>query len=71
MASMPAAGVRSRPRELEDPLNLFVYHPLAARLARLLVPTGISPNPVSVRKPGRTDRRHLGLYRASTGRKTR
>jgi hypothetical protein len=38
----------SRPRELEDPLNLFVYHPLAARLARLLVPTGITPNMVSV-----------------------
>ena len=39
---------RTRPRELEDPLNLFVYHPLAARLARLLVPTGIAPNAVSV-----------------------
>jgi hypothetical protein len=39
---------RTRPRELEDPLNLFVYHPIAARLARLLVPTGISPNAVSV-----------------------
>ena len=38
----------SRPAELEDPLNRFVYHPLAARLARLLVPTGISPNLVSV-----------------------
>jgi hypothetical protein len=39
---------RSRPKELEDPLNLFLYHPLAARLARLLVPTGIAPNAVSV-----------------------
>jgi hypothetical protein len=39
---------RTRPRELEDPLNLFIYHPLAARLARLLVPTGIVPNAVSV-----------------------
>ena len=39
---------RTRPRELEDPLNLFVYHPLAARLAHLLVPTGIAPNAVSV-----------------------
>ncbi len=37
-----------RPRELQDPLNLHFYHPLAARLARLLVPTGISPNIVSV-----------------------
>jgi len=50
---MASAGVgkilpRNRPRELEDPLNLFVYHPLAARLARLLVPTGIAPNAVSV-----------------------
>jgi phosphatidylglycerophosphate synthase len=48
MASMPAAGIRSRPRELEDPLNFYLYHPLAARLARLLVPTRISPNMVSV-----------------------
>lgn len=50
MASMPAAGIplRARPRELEDPLNFYFYHPLAARLARLLVPTGISPNAVSV-----------------------
>ena len=37
-----------RPREAEDRLNLFVYHPLAARLARLLRPIGISPNAVSV-----------------------
>jgi phosphatidylglycerophosphate synthase len=39
---------RTRPRELEDPLNMFLYHPLAARLARLLVPTGIPPNAVSL-----------------------
>ena len=39
---------RPRPRELQDPLNHFLYHPLAARLARLLQPTGISPNAVSV-----------------------
>lgn len=50
---MAAAGagyidISSRPRELQDPLNLFVYHPLSARLARLLRPTGISPNMVSV-----------------------
>jgi hypothetical protein len=46
----PVAGraVRGRPRELEDGLNLYLYHPLAARLARLLKPTGISPNAVSV-----------------------
>jgi len=50
MASASAGNLlpRSRPRELEDPLNFFVYHPLAARLARLLAPTGISPNAVSV-----------------------
>jgi hypothetical protein len=50
---MAAAGFgeirpRSRPKELEDPLNLHIYHPLAARLARLLAPTGIAPNAVSV-----------------------
>jgi hypothetical protein len=39
---------RARPRELEDRLNLYLYHPLARRLARLLRPTGISPNLVSV-----------------------
>lgn len=38
----------ARPRELEDRLNLYLYHPLARRLARLLWPTGISPNAVSV-----------------------
>jgi hypothetical protein len=50
MASAGAGRIvpRTRPRELEDPLNLFVYHPLAARLAVLLVPTGISPNAVSL-----------------------
>lgn len=50
MAAAPAADIQppARPRELQDPLNLYVYHPLAARLARLLVPTGISPNLVSV-----------------------
>lgn len=38
----------ARPAELHDPLNRYVYHPLARRLARALVPTGISPNMVSV-----------------------
>ena len=38
----------SRPTELQDPLNRYLYHPLSARLARLLLPTGISPNAVSV-----------------------
>jgi hypothetical protein len=37
-----------RPAELQDPLNRYLYHPLADRLARALVPTGISPNAVSM-----------------------
>jgi phosphatidylglycerophosphate synthase len=38
----------NRPRELQDPLNFYFYHPLARRLACLLVPTPVSPNMVSV-----------------------
>lgn len=41
-------AARKRPRETEDPLNLFLYHPMAAALARWLQPTGVSPNAVSV-----------------------
>lgn len=41
-------GSVNRPRELQDPLNFYFYHPLARRLARLLVPTPVSPNMVSV-----------------------
>jgi len=37
-----------RPRELQDPLNLYLYHPLAWQLARLLARTPITPNMVSV-----------------------
>jgi len=37
-----------RPRELEDPLNYYLYHPLAWRLARLLAYTPLTPNMVSV-----------------------
>jgi phosphatidylglycerophosphate synthase len=53
MASAQASDLRppgavSRPRELQDPLNFHVYHPLARRLARLLVPTPVTPNMVSV-----------------------
>ena len=50
-AAVAPAGDRSlrmRAPELQDPLNRYLYHPLAARLARRLVPTGISPNAVSV-----------------------
>ena len=37
-----------RAAEMHDALNRHLYHPLAARLARLLLPTGVSPNAVSV-----------------------
>jgi phosphatidylglycerophosphate synthase len=42
------ADWKGRSPELEDPLNRYVYHPLARRLALLLRPTGVSPNAVSV-----------------------
>jgi len=48
MSGAVEAGFSARPRELQDPLNLYFYHPLAARLARFLAPTEISPNMVSV-----------------------
>lgn len=46
----PAAPgtAKLRPREAEDWLNRYVYHPPARRLARLLAPTGVTPNMVSV-----------------------
>jgi phosphatidylglycerophosphate synthase len=37
-----------RPRELEDGLNYWLYHPLAWRLALLLARTPLTPNMVSV-----------------------
>jgi phosphatidylglycerophosphate synthase len=37
-----------RPRELEDSLNYYLYHPLAWRLALLLAKTPLTPNMVSV-----------------------
>ena len=49
-ALSPAAGEESwkgRSPELEDPLNRYLYHPLARRLARLLQPTPVTPNAVS------------------------
>ncbi|MGQ0660953.1 CDP-alcohol phosphatidyltransferase family protein [Sphingosinicella sp.] len=46
--SAACALSEERPRELQDPLNMYLYHPLAARLARWLAPTGVSPNLVSV-----------------------
>jgi phosphatidylglycerophosphate synthase len=38
---------KGRSPELEDPLNRYLYHPLAKRLARLLQPTPVTPNAVS------------------------
>ncbi|HEY5721882.1 MAG TPA: CDP-alcohol phosphatidyltransferase family protein [Allosphingosinicella sp.] len=43
---MPPAHVK--PRELADPLNHYLFHPLANRLAAMLRPTGITPNTVSL-----------------------
>jgi phosphatidylglycerophosphate synthase len=37
-----------RPRELQDPLNFYLYHPLAWRLAQQLAKTPLTPNFVSV-----------------------
>lgn len=45
----PAPPARPRrPRELQDPLNHYLYHPLAWQLARRLAATPITPNMVSV-----------------------
>ena len=47
--SRSSAPVRPRrPRELQDPLNHFLYHPLAWQLARQLARTPVTPNMVSV-----------------------
>lgn len=44
-----APGKRpARAREMQDALNHYLYHPLAWQLARLLAPTPITPNMVSV-----------------------
>lgn len=40
--------LQGRPRELEDWLNFYIYHPLSARLARILVPTSVTPDMVSI-----------------------
>lgn len=46
MRAAPAAA--DKPRELEDFLNLRIYHPLSRRLALLLVPTPATPNMLSL-----------------------
>ena len=48
MATISPDALPHRRVELQDPLNRYLYHPLAGRLARLLVPTRISPNALSV-----------------------
>jgi len=47
-AAAPPFARPVRPRELEDPLNHYLYHPLAWQLARVLARTPITPNMVSV-----------------------
>lgn len=42
------AGSAGKPREVQGPLNHFVYHPAARRLAMWLAATPITPNMVSV-----------------------
>ena len=44
----PDAKRPRRPRELQDALNYYLYHPLAWQLAKRLAPTPITPNMVSV-----------------------
>jgi hypothetical protein len=45
----PADAKRTgRPPEMDDWLNARIYHPVAQRVARLLVPTPATPNMVSV-----------------------
>jgi hypothetical protein len=50
-SGLPQSDQRQRPRrarELQDPLNHYLYHPLAWQLARLLSKTPLTPNVVSV-----------------------
>ena len=50
--TMPTPARPIRPRELQDALNYYIYHPLAWQLARLLAKTPITPNAVSVMGAG-------------------
>ncbi|WDA41819.1 CDP-alcohol phosphatidyltransferase family protein [Erythrobacter sp. BLCC-B19] len=47
LPSPPTGRPPRRPPELEDALNRWAYHPLAARLARALAPTAVTPDMVS------------------------
>jgi phosphatidylglycerophosphate synthase len=46
--TVPPTVRPQRPRELQDGLNFFLYHPLAWQLARQFAKTPITPNMVSV-----------------------
>lgn len=51
MSSSSAAGAapsQGRPSEIEEWLNRRLIHPLSRRLTTLLIPTGVTPNMVSV-----------------------
>jgi phosphatidylglycerophosphate synthase len=39
---------QGRPREIEEALNFHVVHPMSRALATALIPTGVTPNAVSV-----------------------
>jgi len=43
-----APTIRPRVRSMQNPLDRMLYHPLSARLARLLAHTPITPNMVSI-----------------------
>jgi hypothetical protein len=50
-AALAGVAHQTRPlraRELQDPLNHYLYHPLSWQLARRLAQTPITPNMVSV-----------------------
>ena len=56
----------TRPVELEDWLNLRIYHPLSLRLARALSSTPVTPNAVSV-AGGLTVAFAAAIYGSTTG----
>lgn len=47
-ADAPQDQEAGRPRELQDGLNFYVFHPMARRLALLLARTPVTPNMVSI-----------------------
>lgn len=47
-SAQAAQSLKPRPRELEDWLNFYIYHPLSMQMAKVLAPTRISPDVLSV-----------------------